>query len=823
MNGPAATYDEAARSAGLPLGSRLVERRLDNGLWIAAAEVPGTRMQRLVGAVGAGYLDEPDDCRGLAHLLEHALFLGSAHFPEAGELARWIGNRGGRYNAHTGESTTDIHLALAPDDTEEGLARLVDMLSRPRFETERIAHEVEVLDAEFRARLADPSLHRLAALGRLCREAHPARNCHAGNRLTLGGDTDELVARLATFHHQHYHAGRMALVMLGPLPLDTQLELLARHGTRLASGKTQPPERPWRWSEPEGVAWRPFPASGRTSSLELFWPLPDEQAVSHAEWLNSLAAKLADGRLAATLQAAVELDRFDVTLAPEGMGAALALCLAPAPDEETVQAMLATCRSALELAIAAPLPEPPTPLVDLDHWPRRHACQLAGTNDRRPPCSSLTPQENLLPWLAREQCRLLWRTPSAPGSWRTLKETGTVWCPQPLAEESARLPWRAAPALVLHGPNQGNSTPTPYRVQHNGSVTLWVGDPVRLADAPPASFCLGWPAPASHQAARLAQWRRNTLPLGQAAAASGMQLSCSGDLRGDWLVASGSAERLGSLVELTLACWPQQATQGVEAPPGGLLAQRMLAQLETSGGVSENVAEATPALGWIAGNMKAEAADAILSALSERLQHGQSPPTEAQERGRDTLHLPPQGSDHAVMLEIVAPDDTPRSRWLLRLLAQCHDAAFHEEIRQNRALGYVAAVRYREASGSPRLGYVVQSPHTDTDSLREAILSFLAQRGEALAHLDPSQLVRYQRGQLALAGPPETHAEAQARLWQALRRQAASAVPPSPWQPLPWEAEAQALAALHTDQLAGMARDLATGRLARRWWLHTPE
>ncbi|UYG03317.1 insulinase family protein [Halomonas sp. LR3S48] len=828
MNAPttAPNDDETARRAGLPPGSRLHEIRLASGLTIAAAEVPGARLQRLVGAVGVGYLDEPGDCRGLAHLLEHAMFLGSANFPDSSELACWVGERGGRYNARTEETVTDIHLHLPPGDADEGLARLVDMLAQPRFELERIAQEVKVLDAEFQARLADPALHRRAALGRLCREGHPARLCHAGNRNTLGDDTPRLVAQLRDFHRLHYGAERMVLVMLGPLPLEEQLELLARRGAALPAREARAPIRNWRWSEPGGVAWHPPTAKAgtksRTTTLELFWPLPEEQASAHADWLASVAARLADGRLAATLQAAIELEQLEVTLAPDGMGNALALCLSPAPDREAVQAMVSACHSALERALAAPLPTPPAAPLDLDAWPRRRATELvANRQDTPQPAGGTT--EALLPWLAPEQCRLLWQSPLTPHRWATLAETGTAWHALPLPGESIPLPWRAPPALTVRPTHPRAGDPTPRQLHRNEQFTLWTGDPILLPDAPPASLCLGWPAPASQQAARLAQWRQNTLPLRQAAASHGMRLSCAGDARGDWLIATGTTERLEALVELAVACWPEKTAPASTGPAEGLLAQRMLARLEALSAPVAHDAGAGDLLGWASGCANERAAEALIRHLAERLAEAPAPVDEPRHEAQEDTHwLPPQGSDHAAMLELLGPDDTPRSRWLLRLLAQCHDAAFHHEMRQRRGLGYVAAVRYREASGFPRLGYVIQSPGTEAGALRQAILDFLSRQGEALAKLSPAEMIQRRHGLLSHAGRPETHAEATARLWQALRRQAAAGSDTSPWQPLPWEAEEQALAALHCDDLLCLAKDLAMDRLAMRWWLHRP-
>ncbi|WP_111415400.1 insulinase family protein [Billgrantia lactosivorans] len=821
MNIHGAMPDEAAaRRAGLPSGSRLHEARLASGLAIVAAEVPEARLQRLVGAVGVGYLDEPAECRGLAHLLEHALFQGSAGFPDAGELPRWVAERGGRYNARTDETVTDVHLHLPPGAADEGLARLVDLLARPRLAPDRIAHEVEVLDAEFRARLADPALHRLAALGRLCREGHPARLCHAGNRRTLDADAARLAARLADFHRRHYRTGGMALVMLGPLPLEAQLELLRRHGAALPAGDATPPQRSWRWSEPGGVAWHPPAASHGATALELIWPLPEEPTGALADRLAGVAARLADGRLAATLQAAIELERLEVTLAPEGVGRALALRLSPAPDEEAVQAMLGACRGALERALVGPLPAPPHSSPDLDAWPRRRAAELVADHQDMPQPADAT-TETLLPWLAPEQCRLLWQSPATPQRWATLAETGTAWHALPLPGESLPLPWRAPPALVVRPTHPHADDPTPRQLHRDERFTLWTGDPTQRPDAPPASVCLGWPAPASTQAARLAQWRRNTLPLSQVAASHNMHLSCTGDTRGDWLIATGTAERLDALVELAVACWPERVATASPAPAEGLLAQRMLARLETRPPPASPGVGTGRLLGWISGDADAAAAEAIMHQLAERLAslpRAHEPHPEAPDA---TRWLPPQGDDHAAMLEVDGPDDTPRSRWLLRLLAQCHDAAFQQEMRQRRGLGYVAVVRYREASGFPRLGYVVQSPRTEAGALRQAVLDFLGRQGEALARLAPAELAGLRQGLLSHAGHPETHAEATERLWQALRRRPAGALSP-PWQPLPWEAEAQALDTLRPDDLHGLARDLAAGRLAGCWWLHAP-
>ncbi|MDI5920774.1 insulinase family protein [Halomonas sp. LR5S13] len=832
-------------SAGLPPDSRVASRRLANGLWIMAAQVPRARQSRLVGAAGVGYLDDPPDCRGLAHLLEHGLFLGSGRWPGRSALARWVGTLGGRYNAHTGEGVTDVHLHLPADAAEAGLARLVDLLGFPRLEPRPIADEVEVLEAEFRARLDDPALHRLAALGRLFDPGHPAAACHAGNRDTLGGDHRELVARLRDFHARHYRAGRMALVMLGPQPTDEQLGLLERHGRRLPvtaadTTDTPPPDR-WRWATPRGVAWYPprsqpsLPAAG---TLELLWPLPGTTADACALPLQAIASQLNDGALTATLQRAYGVQELVVSTAPEGTGPALCLAIDLVEPPADIAPLVATCQRALRQAYrrTAIIP-PPARAVDLDAWPREQARRLS----LRPDASTSTPMARdrspLSAWLAPDQCRLLWREGAErpTGTWRQTEETATPWrpldlsCPSPalaLPEVPAPLPPRGD---LIDRPvgQEADDRPTAGLLYRDARLSLWwdgLDWPTREGET---GWCLGWPAAAAGHDARLRDWQRRTLALRQAAGASGQALTLGSDARGDWLMARGSPAGLASLVDQALDDW--MASSAVTAPTGpassrGLLAQQMLDRLATR--PSPCPPGAMPSLlCWARGDMSAPEAQGTARGFAERLSHAwrASPPPEVpQGDGQDMTWLAPQGDDRALLLEVEGVDDGPRMRWLLQLLAHCHDAAFHREMRQRRGLGYVAAVRYRESSGWPRLGYVVQSPKASVETLRQAILAFLDAEAVRLARPDAPQLERLRRGLLARQGPPETHDEAIERAWQALRRTSSDNVSPPDWHLAPWQQERAALESLTAADLEGLASALARGTLPMRWWAHAP-
>ena len=52
-------------------------------------------------SVNAGSFNNPKDRHGLAHFLEHMIFLGSEKYPSESELATHIGSNGGITNAYT--------------------------------------------------------------------------------------------------------------------------------------------------------------------------------------------------------------------------------------------------------------------------------------------------------------------------------------------------------------------------------------------------------------------------------------------------------------------------------------------------------------------------------------------------------------------------------------------------------------------------------------------------------------------------------------------------------------------------------------------------
>ncbi|WP_043529396.1 insulinase family protein [Litchfieldella xinjiangensis] len=818
----------------LPEGSRLLERRLQSGTRLLAVEMPSARQSRLVAAVGVGYLDEPAEWPGLAHLLEHALFLGSARHPEAGDFAAWVAEQGGRYNAHTDEYVTDVHVTLPPDSAETGVNRLVELMVHPRLAASSIESEIAVIDAEFQARLADPDLHRQAALGLLCHTDHPAHRLHHGHRGSLEGGLQQCADALTAFHRAHYRAERFSLVLLGPQPAERQLEWLAHAATTIQQGTAPHPERHWRWAPPARIQWGLPNTQASQPMLELIWPLSEPLSEEQYRKGARLAAALCDGTLAATLRQHGAILDMDAVLRIDGTAPVVALTLTlTVAGLRQIEPVLATCQARvahLSSHLPAAMPRPDE--LDLDRWPRQAAVRLALADNQASANLAGIPTDNAF---AAERCRVLEPMPATHASIDVNPETGTRL--RRLSPDVDAAPWPVSLSPILdkrHPIAQGASDPAPWHETSERQRLWWGSEPV----LDEAFLGIAWPTSAMDQPDRVARWLQRTLALRQAARHQGIQLTLGGDGHGDWLLAWGDAERLVSGLEQAVAAWPRQADEALRStahadiPSHGLLAQRLLAQLDSqplpaytlSGTALESALPQQ--LAWAGGNQNAEtaldAARALLASLPDPVAFGDPrasrsashPVSETAISEWPTQWLAAHDGDRALMLQVDAPDASAESRALFQLLAQCHDAAFCHEMRQQRQLGYACAVRYREAGGWPRIGYVVQSPGADIPELRRAIVDFVVQQGPALARLAPEAFIQRCRWLSVSWGAPETERETRLRLWHAVRQGSAPQTP--------WLAEQEALASLAPDALARLGEQLAEGTLTGQWWGHAP-
>ena len=194
---------------------------LPNGLEALVVSDPDADKAAAALNVNVGSGNDPEERPGLAHFLEHMLFLGTGKYPDPGEYGRYLAELGGSSNATTSFANTSYFFDVDAAHLEGALDRFAQFFIAPRFDREYVERERQVVHSEFVSRLRSDRLRGFAAWTQTLDPRHPLARSHVGNAQTLadrpGADIrDELI----DFYERTYSSHLMKLVVVGREPLD---------------------------------------------------------------------------------------------------------------------------------------------------------------------------------------------------------------------------------------------------------------------------------------------------------------------------------------------------------------------------------------------------------------------------------------------------------------------------------------------------------------------------------------------------------------------------------------------------------------------------
>lgn len=216
--------------------SRPVQHCLKNGLRVRLLCLPAGSQAAALIRVHAGSHDAPLAYPGLAHFLEHLLFLGSRNYPVSDSLMSFVQGCGGQLNASTRERHTDFFFQVPLACFQPGLSRLLDMLALPLLDPSAQLREREVIHAEYEARGKDGDTLCDAALGYILGAGHPFGGFHAGNRHTLPVEQEAFQEALWDYHRRFYQTGQMELLLAAPCAQEELMHLAKRVDSTLQAG-----------------------------------------------------------------------------------------------------------------------------------------------------------------------------------------------------------------------------------------------------------------------------------------------------------------------------------------------------------------------------------------------------------------------------------------------------------------------------------------------------------------------------------------------------------------------------------------------------------
>ncbi|RWS06152.1 insulin-degrading enzyme-like protein, partial [Dinothrombium tinctorium] len=308
---------------------------LTNGLKVLLISDPTTDKAAAALDVHVGAMSDPPSIPGLAHFLEHMLFLGTEKFPKENEYHTYISQNGGHSNAYTSSNHTNFHFDIGATHLEGALERFVEFFISPLFTESCTERELNAVNSEHEKNLKDDTWRSLQVKRATADQSHPYSKFSTGNRETLKTIPESLGIdvrkELLEFHKQWYSSNIMCLAVLGKEDIERLEEMVVKKFKNIINKSVTVPI----WNQnpfgPEQLKKRIIIVPIRDSrSLRVTFTIPDltehyrsrpEHYVSHLvghESAGSLLSFLKEKKLCNTLSSGARFESgfgfFDVTV-----------------------------------------------------------------------------------------------------------------------------------------------------------------------------------------------------------------------------------------------------------------------------------------------------------------------------------------------------------------------------------------------------------------------------------------------------------------------------------------------------------------------------
>jgi len=242
MPGPRPHAYDLAAAALVALGASVAAiaavhdvhtHRFDNGLVLHVASGHPAPVVAVQAWVGVGSADEAAHEAGVAHVVEHMLFKGSAGYG-LGELVRAIERGGGEINAWTAFDHTVYHAVLGREHVDAAIHALGDALIEPLVDPGELARERQVILEEIRQGSDDPARSVAQSLFATAFVAHPYRRPVIGTAESV----QQIGARdLVEFFRRYYVADNLTLVVAGDVDPERVQRSVGRRFRAMPSGR----------------------------------------------------------------------------------------------------------------------------------------------------------------------------------------------------------------------------------------------------------------------------------------------------------------------------------------------------------------------------------------------------------------------------------------------------------------------------------------------------------------------------------------------------------------------------------------------------------
>jgi insulysin len=190
--------------------------KLPNGLEALLVSDPLT--QKAAASLSVSIGSYQDNVAGIAHFLEHMLFMGSTKYPDENQYNEVVNENGGYTNAYTDSDHTNYYFTCTPD----GLFKVLDIFAQffisPLLKEDSVQREINAVDSEYKNGLTSDAWRFQGVKREFINPSHPMSKFNVGSTETL--NIPNIREIVLNFYNSNYSSDLMKLVVVGKHTLD---------------------------------------------------------------------------------------------------------------------------------------------------------------------------------------------------------------------------------------------------------------------------------------------------------------------------------------------------------------------------------------------------------------------------------------------------------------------------------------------------------------------------------------------------------------------------------------------------------------------------
>ncbi|MGD8415833.1 MAG: insulinase family protein [Pseudomonadales bacterium] len=271
---------------------------LPNQLRVLLVSDPDTDRAAASLTVLRGYYEDPADYPGLAHFLEHMLFIGTEKYPQVDGYQQFLSKHGGESNAYTSAEHTNFFFEVQPDYFQGAMDRFSQFFVSPLLDMDYVQREKNAVHSEYQMQIKDDGWRASAVVKEAMDPDYVGSRFYIGSLETLDAGVGKA---LKTFFDTQYSADQMVLVALGSESLDDMEAWIRPMFSAIENKHIGPAPVPGPAFEPGDLPAR-LTYQTLTDSYEISYNFPIPPVDSHyrikpAQYLTNLLGHEGEGSL----------------------------------------------------------------------------------------------------------------------------------------------------------------------------------------------------------------------------------------------------------------------------------------------------------------------------------------------------------------------------------------------------------------------------------------------------------------------------------------------------------------------------------------------